>query len=55
MLRICERLLTSWLFWLVAFAIGLSIGVKEAFFPKHVPETTKIERSTPDSRSGEQK
>jgi hypothetical protein len=53
-LRVYERLLTSWLFWLVAFAIGLSIGVKEAFFPKHVPETTKIE-STPASRSGEQK
>jgi hypothetical protein len=54
MLRVCERLLTSWLFWLVAFAIGFSIGVKEAFFPKHAPETTKIE-SAPATRSGEQK
>jgi hypothetical protein len=61
---IFERLLTSWLFWLVALAIGLTIGVREAFYPRHVPEA-KLERSAPNdqpvpsgapgNRSGERK
>jgi hypothetical protein len=47
-----ERLLTSWLFWLAMLVIGLTIGINEAFFPRHVPEA-KPERpvisGAPDS------
>jgi hypothetical protein len=44
--RLCEWLLTSWLFWAVMLAIAVTIGIREAYFPRHIPEA-KLERAAP--------
>jgi len=36
--RLFERLLTSWLFWVMMVAIALWLAIVEAFFPRHVLE-----------------
>jgi hypothetical protein len=50
--------IVGWLFWLAMLAIGLTIGVNEAFFPRHVPEAKPdrpVTSGAPDSPSGGQK
>jgi len=36
--QLFERLLTSWLFWVMMVAIALWLAIVEAFFPRHVLE-----------------
>jgi hypothetical protein len=52
--------IVGWLFWLAMLAIGLTIGINEAFFPRHVPEVKlesdrPVASGAPDSPSGGQK
>jgi hypothetical protein len=53
-----NRNIVGWLFWLAMLAIGLTIGIHEAFFPRHVPEAKPdrpVTSGAPDSPSGGQK
>jgi hypothetical protein len=55
-----ERLLTSWVFWLAMLAIGVTLAINEAFFPRHVPEVKPqsdrpVASGAPDSPSEGQK
>ena len=44
--RLCERLLTSRLFWAVMLAVALTLAISEAYFPRHIPEA-KLEHTAP--------
>lgn len=57
--RLFERLLTSWLFWVMMVAISLWLAIMEAFFPRHVPEAKPehdrpVASGAPESPSGGQ-